>query len=257
MRRAVVAWTVALAVGCARPGDEGGTGQGPGGRRQRLALTPQQELAVGRRAAQEVREQYRGRLLPEDSPEVRRVRGVTARLIQAAGIEPLQREINLRVRGYRFEWEADVIRERQVNAFCLPAGKMFVFTGILQVMGDDDDFLATVMAHEMAHALAHHASERVAREQSGEGVLRSLKYNRDQESEADHIGAFLMEFAGYDSRDAPRFWQRMGQATGARPPEFLSDHPSPETRARDLGRWAEHARAAKRAFDEGNIKPPR
>ena len=70
------------------------------------------------------------------------------RLAKAAAIEPLQREINLRIHGYRFEWEVNVIRSQQINAFCLPGGKLFVFTCILKVIGDNDDFLATVISHD-------------------------------------------------------------------------------------------------------------
>src|SRR4051794_37505859 len=167
-------------------------GGGPGGRQQHLALNPRQELEVGRRAYQEVMSEYGKDALPQSSSEVRRCRRVMERLAKAAAIEPLQREINLRIRGYRFEWEVNVIRSKEINAFCLPAGKMFVFTAILKVIGDSDDFLATVISHEMAHALAHHASERLARDREGGGVLRKLSYERGQESEADHVGVFLM-----------------------------------------------------------------
>jgi predicted Zn-dependent protease len=221
-----------------------------------LALSPSQELAVGRRAYGEVLDDVRGRALPEGSAEARRVRGVMDRIARAAAIELLQREILLRVRGFRFEWEATVVRDRQVNAFCLPAGKMVVYTGILPVAANDDQ-LATVLGHEMAHALAHHASERVARERSAANILRSLSYDRMQESEADHIGLFLMTFAGYDPDQAAAFWERMHAAAGAagRPPEFLSDHPSDERRVRNLRDWAPRARAAKTAFDDGRVAP--
>jgi metalloendopeptidase OMA1, mitochondrial len=260
----VLSCAVTLAAGCGMPALEEEAPQlpgeevGPGGRRQPSALSPRQELAVGRRAFQQVMNEYRARLLPQHSPEVARTQVIAARLIRAAEIEPLQREILLRVQGYRFEWEVNVIQERQVNAFCLPAGKIFLFTGILEVAGGREDYLATVLSHEIAHALAHHASERVAREQSGEGVLRSLSYSRMQESEADHIGVFLMAFAGYDPHQAVRFWERMERVTDAsgRTPEMLSDHPTSERRIRDLRKWAPEAQAAKRAFDEGRIAPP-
>src|SRR5262249_40377596 len=156
----------------------------------------------------EVMEKFQGRLLPRDHPAVVRVRRVAARLIRASEIDLFRREIMLRVGGYYFEWEGNVVREEQVNAFCLPAGKIFVFTGILRVIGRDDDFLATVLSHEMAHALAHHASERVYREQTGTGILRSLSYDRMQESEADHIGVFLMAFAEFNPDRAANFWER-------------------------------------------------
>jgi predicted Zn-dependent protease len=196
------------------------------------------------------------RVLPADSPEVVRVQHVAGRLVRASQNPKLQQEINLRVRGYVFEWEANVVRDRQVNAFSLPAGKLFVYTGLLRVTGPDDDYLATVLSHEIAHALAHHASERVAREQSGAGILRQLRYNREQEEEADHIGVFLMPFAGYDPRKAVTFWQRMQQAQGGRGvPELLSDHPSDRHRIEKMRRWVPPALGAKRAFDEGRVTP--
>ena len=245
-----------LAVGCAFPPAK--EGEGPGGREQPLALNPAQELAVGRRAYREVMDEVGDRVLAANAPETERVRRITDRIARVAEIDPLQREIKLRIRGYRFEWETKVVRDRQANAFCLPAGKVFVFTGILPVVGESDDRLATVLGHEIAHALAHHASERVARERGGANILRSLSYDRMQESEADHIGIFLMAFAGYDPDRAVEFWERMQRATrGGSPPEFLSDHPSDEHRIANLREWAPKARAAKRAFDEGRIAPAR
>ncbi len=242
--------------GCAPPPSDSRSA-GPGGREQPLALSPSQEQAVGRKAYGEVMAEVGGRVLPAGSAESARVRRVIDRLVAAAEIEPLQREMLLRVRGYRFEWEAQVVRDPQVNAFCLPAGRIFVFTGILPVVGDRDDALAAVLAHEMAHALAHHGSERVARDAEGGNVFRRLSYSRMQESEADHIGLFLMTFAGYDPAQAAAFWERMQKSGGGKPPEFLSDHPSDEHRARDLRVWSPQAAAAKRAFDEGRISRSR
>jgi hypothetical protein len=116
---AVTSLVAALLLACGMPRPSSpAAGEGPGGREQPLALTPRQELAVGLRAYQEVMEQARGRLLPDDDPRVIRVRRVLDRLVKASEIEPLQREIHLRLRGYRFEWEANVIRDRQINAFC-------------------------------------------------------------------------------------------------------------------------------------------
>jgi predicted Zn-dependent protease len=276
---------VIAATGCSR--DEG-AGAGPGRRAQALALTPAQELELGRDAFKEVlsKPNEYGRPLPDDDPRVKRVRGIAQRIIKATEIEPLQREINLRMRGYVFEWRVAVLQNKQVNAFCLPAGKMAVFTGILPV-AETDDQLATVMSHEISHALAHHSSERLAREQkyqrtiqavggvmggmdprqrrglmgvlaAGAGV-RSKSYDRQQESEADHIGLFLMTFAGYDPDEAVHFWERMAQnmADKGRPPELLSDHPSDEHRIQALKNWVPQAKAAKRAFEGGRIAPAR
>jgi predicted Zn-dependent protease len=124
-------------------------------------------------------------------------------------------------------------------------------------VAENDDQLATVISHEIAHALAHHSNERVTREESGQvNVILEKAFDRQQESEADHIGLFLMPFAGYDPHEAVRFWQRMGQLSrGGRMPEFLSDHPSSERRMRDMEQWVPKALAAKKAFDEGHITP--
>jgi predicted Zn-dependent protease len=212
---------------------------------------------------------------------VTRIREVGGRIARAAEIEPLQREINLRVRGYSFDWEFNLIQSNHVNAFCLPGGKVAVFTALLPV-AENDDQLATVMAHEIAHALAHHASERIARQQmteeavavvngamgsldprsrehliellaAGAGV-RGLAYDRQQESEADHIGVFLMTFAGYDPSQAVAFWERMMQLSGhAHPPEILSDHPSDARRVNQIRQWSTQAVAALRAWKAGRI----
>jgi predicted Zn-dependent protease len=247
------------AAGCGVPSGPQG-GQGPGHRDQWLALSPEEELEVGRRAYREVLEKYQGRILPKNAPESERVRRVADRIIQATKNRLLQQEINLLRRGYEFEWAVAVVRDRQANAFCLPAGKVVVFTGILPVAANDDQ-LATVLSHEIAHALAHHASERLAQEQrAGRGILaslRNLSHSRQQELEADHIGLFLMTFAGYDPEEAVRFWERMWEATGQgrEVPPFLSDHPSDRERIRRMQQWVPWAREAKRAFDEGRIVP--
>jgi predicted Zn-dependent protease len=245
---------VLAVAGCAP--DLAKEGTGPGRRPQQLALTPEQELELGRRAYLQVLSELRGRILPADDPQTRRVRYVVGKLVRAAGIEPLQREINLRLRSYRFEWEANVARDNQVNAFCLPGGKIIVFTGILGV-AENDDQVAVVLGHEMAHALAHHANERVARDASGRvSFLRGKAYDRQQESEADHIGLFLMTFAGFNPREATRFWAHM-EERGSRGqiPEFLSDHPSGARRIHDFQTWVPQAIAGKKAFDEGRIAP--
>jgi metalloendopeptidase OMA1, mitochondrial len=252
---------VATAVGCGdfgtqdRPGSD--SEEGPGGRVQVRGLNPRQELALGRQAYQQVLESYEGYFLPENNPQTNRVRQVATRIARASEIEPLQREILLHIRGYQFEWDARVIRDEQVNAFCLPAGKIFVFTGLLKFVENDDGELAAVMAHEVAHALAHHTSERIGRERSSGNVLTKLSFSRMQESEADHIGVFLMAFAGYDPEKAAEFWDRMRRLAAQRgePPEILSDHPSDERRFHDLRQWAPQAAAAKKAYDDGRIAP--
>jgi predicted Zn-dependent protease len=232
-------------------------GEGPGRRAQQLGLRPEQELALGQQAYDEVLQRSRRQILPADDPRVQRVREIARRIVRAAGIRPLQREINLHLEGYDFEWAANVIADERVNAFCLPGGKIAVYTGILRV-AENDDQLATVMSHEIAHALAHHSNERVTRDESGSvSVLLEKAFDRQQEAEADHIGVFLMTFAGYRPEEAVRFWVNMRRANagGAGIPEILSDHPSDERRIQNMRQWVPRALAGKQAFDEGRIAP--
>jgi predicted Zn-dependent protease len=274
----------ALAAGCQPPGGgEQGRGEGPGHRTQWLGLSPEQEYSLGVHA-------YREILAKSDvvrsGPEVEQVRRVGRRIAGAAENVDLQHEINLHLEGYRFGWEFNVLRDPQVNAFCLPGGKVGVYTGLLRLTGGNDDMLAAVLGHEVAHALAHHANERVTREQmrrhalevaagrmggmdterhhvllailTGSTSLGGLAFDRQEESEADHIGLFLMTFAGYDPGAAVEFWERMREAARGRgrPPEILSTHPSDEHRLAQIRAWVPQAKAAKRAYDEGRVVRP-
>lgn len=236
------------ASGCSEP-----QGEGPGRRPQRLALDPEQELELGRMAYKKL---LSGDRVLSSGEEVDQVRRVSQRIAKAVEIEPLQREINLHVADYPFEWEYSVIEEDQVNAFCLPGGKIGVFTGLLRVV-ENDDQLAAVIAHEVSHALAHHTSERIERQEEFGNGIWSLSFDREQESEADHIGVFLMTFAGYDPEQAIAFWERMqtARSRGLRLPEILSDHPSDRRRTKQLEEWVPLAEAAKESYDAGRIAP--
>ena len=165
-----------------------------------------------------------------------------------------------------FQWEFRVIEKDQANAFALPGGKVAVYTGILKYTQTEAG-LAVVMGHEVAHALARHGGERMSRSMlaqfgltagaialggSNPGVMQAigmaygvgveLPFGRGQESEADHIGLILMAKAGYDPREAVPFWQRMSSGKGGgAPPEFLSTHPSGDTRVRQLQQWMPEA----------------
>jgi metalloendopeptidase OMA1, mitochondrial len=167
-----------------------------------------------------------------------------------------------------FVWRVSLIKKREANAYCLPGGKIVVYTGILPVTGNDAA-LATVLGHEVAHATAEHAAERIEREHltrvaaaiiaggvaftPGQyvrvaallGAADSLPFSRKQESEADHIGLVYMARAGYDPRQAVAFWKRMQRASrGKAPPEFLSDHPSDEHRIERIKEWLPEAERA-------------
>ncbi len=169
-----------------------------------------------------------------------------------------------------FDWEFNLVEDSSINAFAMPGGKVVVFSGMLPV-AETEAGLATVIGHEVAHVIAQHGNERmsqqmlaqlgtqalgVALQQQPEktrqllmaavgmgaqvGVL--LPYGRLQESEADRLGLIFMAMAGYDPRKAVNFWQRMAAANkGQAPPEFLSTHPSHDTRIQDLRKYMPEA----------------
>jgi metalloendopeptidase OMA1, mitochondrial len=167
-----------------------------------------------------------------------------------------------------FVWRVTLLRKKVANAYCLPGGKIVVYTGILPITQNDAG-LATVLGHEVAHATAEHVAERIEREHLTEiaaaiiaggvavtpaGYVRvqalidtgaSLPFSRSQESEADHIGLVYMARAGYDPHQALAFWKRMLRASkGKEPPEFLSDHPSDTHRVDRIRDWLPEAERA-------------
>jgi len=169
-----------------------------------------------------------------------------------------------------FVWRVSLIRKNEANAYCLPGGKIVVYTGILPLTRNDAG-LATVLGHEVAHATAEHVAERIERNhltgvaatiiaggvaftpgqflriQALLGIGSSLPFSRSQESEADHIGLVYMARAGYDPRQALTFWERMQRAMrGQEPPEFLSDHPSDAHRVDRIRGWLPEAERAYR-----------
>jgi len=197
--------------------------------------------------------------LKDNGPEYAQVRRVTDRLIPV-------------VDDPGFEWEVHVIDDpKTVNAWCMPGGKIAVYTGILPLTKDDAS-LAVVLAHEIGHAVARHGTERMsqagltdmllqgasafnqnlAQYQAALGQATNLivlqKWGREQESEADHIGLVYMARAGYDPHVAVTFWQRMAAQSSGAPPEILSTHPSDEHRINDIRRLMPEAdREYKRA----------
>ncbi len=169
-----------------------------------------------------------------------------------------------------FQWEFNLLEDDEtVNAWCMPGGKVAFYTGIMPVCRDELG-VAVVMGHEVAHAIANHGAERMSQQmvaQMGLSTLSGamsqnpsltkdifmqavgtgtqigmLKFSRQHESEADHIGLIFMAMAGYDPNAAPAFWERMTALSGGQqPPEFLSTHPSHETRVKDLQAWMPEA----------------
>jgi metalloendopeptidase OMA1, mitochondrial len=170
-----------------------------------------------------------------------------------------------------FVWRVTLLRKHEANAYCLPGGKIVVYTGILPVTRSDAG-LATVLGHEVAHATAEHSAERIERDHLTKvaaaiiaggvaftprqylhvlallgvgGAAAELPFSRSQESEADHIGLVYMARAGYDPRQGLAFWQRMLAASkGKEPPEFASDHPSTARRIEQVRGWLPEAERA-------------
>lgn len=160
-----------------------------------------------------------------------------------------------------FKWEFNVVEDKTINAWCMPGGKVVVYTGILPLCSDDT-LLSVVMGHEISHAIARHGNERMSQQmalygvgqtlsvmmgtESSKGnqifmqaygiasVLGTLKYSRQHETEADKLGLIFMYMAGYNPAKAITFWEKMSAAGGANVPEILSTHPSDETRIADI-----------------------
>ncbi|MBA4174994.1 MAG: peptidase M48 [Leptothrix sp. (in: Bacteria)] len=191
-----------------------------------------------------------GNLTPATHPQMQRLRYIAQRIV------PFAAECNGRAAQWR--WEVNLLDSKQINAFCMPGGKIAFYSGILQQLQLGDDEVAVIMGHEVAHALLEHARERMAKSGGTELVLRgaaaifglgslgdiaaqgatqllSLKFGRSDESEADALGLLLAARAGYDPGAGITLWQKMGAATaGKAPPQWLSTHPAGETRIRDI-----------------------
>jgi predicted Zn-dependent protease len=222
------------------------------GRAARVALSEGQEAALGLQSYQEVLSESR---VQTQGPQVDMVKRVMSRLIAATGDA-----------GKSLDWQVSVVQDDQANAFCLPGGKMVVYTGILPI-AQSEAGLATVLGHEMGHATSRHGSQRLLQSKLANTFLTGaqaslafgdmdnrqkmevmaalgagakfgvlLPFSRKHESEADEVGLYYMARAGYDPHEALAFWQRMEQTSnsGAQPPEFLSTHPSHGTRIEDL-----------------------
>jgi predicted Zn-dependent protease len=222
-------------------------------RQQRMAISEEQiEQAARQQYGELMAEEQKKGHLNRNPAQLAHVRAVANRLIPQTAV--------FRPDAQKWNWEVNTITSPEVNAWCMPGGKIAVYTGLLEKLQLTDDELAAVLGHEMAHALREHARER-ASEQVGADILASgaellgslygiegagkianvglqlgmeLPHSRVQETEADRIGVELAARAGYDPRAAVTLWQKMGQAGGGAPIKFLSTHPSREDRLSDL-----------------------
>jgi predicted Zn-dependent protease len=220
------------------------------GRKARHALNPQQEQALGLQSYQQVLQQSQ---TIESGTDYDTVKRVAMRLAGATGAA-----------ANAFDWRVSLVQSAEINAFCLPGGKIVVYTGIIPVARTEPG-LATVMGHEMAHATLRHGSERMFQQKATQTLMTGVQYSlgdmsyeqqravmgaigagakyglllpfsREHESEADKIGLFYMARAGYDPREAVDFWTRMSEATSGsgKPIELMSTHPADATRIAQL-----------------------
>jgi Zn-dependent protease with chaperone function len=216
-------------------------------------LVPAEELEVA--ATQQYAKllaeaKSQGALAAADNPQLQRLRGISSKLI------PHGAQWNERAKSWK--WEVNLIGSKQINAFCMPGGKIAFYTGILEQLKLTDEEVAMIMGHEMAHALREHARERIAKTQ-GTGTLLSLgaslfglgelgglaanvgtqllslRFSREDETEADLVGLEIGARGGYNPQAAVSLWEKMAQASGAAGgPNFLSTHPSGPARIQQL-----------------------
>lgn len=216
----------------------------------KLVSAEQVEQAAAAQYGQMQRQASQQRALAPDShPQVQRLRYIAKRMI------PHTYEWN--PRAQQWKWEVALIGSKELNAFCMPGGKIAFYYGILDRLKLTDDEVAMIMGHEAAHALREHAREQMgkgAATRLGAGLVSSLlglgnlgdaalnmgarlltlRFGREDESEADLIGIELAARSGYDPRAGITLWQKMAEASKGAPPEFLSTHPSGPTRIRDI-----------------------
>jgi predicted Zn-dependent protease len=216
----------------------------------RLVPAEQVEQAAVQQYAQMMRKAADQRALgPDNHPQVQRLRAIAQRII------PFTEAWNPRARQWR--WEVNLLGSQDLNAFCMPGGKIAFFYGILAQLQLSDDEVAAIMGHEVAHALREHARERMGKTAAtrigasvlsaflglggtGDALLNmgsqllTLKFSREDESEADIVGMELAARAGYDPQAGVTLWQKMLAANKGAPPQFLSTHPSGATRIQDI-----------------------
>jgi predicted Zn-dependent protease len=222
---------------------------------RRMVPAEELERQAGTQYAQLKREAAaKGALGPDDHPQVRRLRTIAQRMI------PYSARFNPAAKDWR--WEVNLLGSKQINAFCMPGGKIAVYSGLLMGLQLTDDEAAVVMGHEIAHALREHARERIAKTQITQGLaalaaeivagtkygglaelgirggahLATLKFSRDDESEADLVGLELAARAGFDPRAGVSLWRKMGEASKRAPPQWLSTHPAGTNRIAEIER---------------------
>jgi predicted Zn-dependent protease len=220
----------------------------------KLVPADQIEEAAGEQYREMLKQAAQQRALaPESHPQVVRLRSIAKRIIPYSGSPNLKST----PRAAQWRWEVNLIGSKQINAFCMPGGKIAFFTGILDQLKLTDDEVAVVMGHEMAHALREHARERMGKTAATNGLIElgaalfglgnggrylanlggqllTLRFSREDESEADKVGLDLSARAGYDPSAGVTLWRKMGAANRGSPPQWLSTHPAGESRIQQI-----------------------
>lgn len=233
--------------------------------KKQLAITSEEALLPA--SFQQYSEFVKENQVVTGTTDARKVSEVGTRIKDAAVLWMTKKGYGEQIKPYK--WEYKLIKDKSVNAWCMPGGKIAVFTGIMPITKDDDG-LATVIGHEVAHALLAHSRSRVDAallQQTGAQLLGAatnksskemqqalhlaygvgtnlgaLAYGRGHESEADELGLILMTMAGYNPDRAINFWERMSKTGGGGMPEFLSTHPSHDTRIQNIKKWIPEAK---------------
>ena len=225
-------------------------------REQRMAVAPEAiEQAAREQYGQLIAQERQKGTLNRNPAQVERVRAIASRIVPQT--------VHFRPDARNWAWEVNVLTSPEVNAWCMPGGKMAVYTGLIEKLQITDDELAAVMGHEIAHALREHARERASEQMVAGGLIsvgtallglgdigqRGAEYaymgllglpnSRRHETEADRIGVELAARAGFDPRASVSLWQKMGQAGGGEPIKFLSTHPSQSDRLSDLTAYSQ------------------